>query len=52
MYKGQVKLGFNAVGKYALLVLRAENDSEGGVFALYGLVHRYKNQGARSCCGR
>jgi KUP system potassium uptake protein len=32
--------------KYALLVLRAENDGEGGVFALYGLLHRYKNQGA------
>ena len=33
--------------KYALLVLRAENDGEGGVFALYGLLHKYKNQGAR-----
>ncbi len=33
--------------KYAVLVLRAENDGEGGVFALYGLLHRYKNQGAR-----
>jgi KUP system potassium uptake protein len=33
--------------KYALLVLRAENDGEGGVFALYGLLHSYKNQGAR-----
>ena len=33
--------------KYALLVLRAENDGEGGVFALYGLLHRYKNRGAR-----
>ena len=33
--------------KYALLVLRAENDGEGGVFALYGLLHGYKNQGAR-----
>jgi KUP system potassium uptake protein len=33
--------------KYALLVLHAENDGEGGVFALYGLLHRYKNQGAR-----
>ena len=32
--------------KYALLVLRAENDGEGGVFALYGLLHKYKNQGA------
>ena len=27
--------------KYALLVLRAENDGEGGVFALYGLFHKY-----------
>jgi KUP system potassium uptake protein len=27
--------------KYALLVLRAENDGEGGVFALYGLLYRY-----------
>jgi KUP system potassium uptake protein len=25
--------------KYALLVLRARNDGEGGVFALYGLLH-------------
>src|SRR5208337_3754435 len=25
--------------KYALLVLRAQNDGEGGVFALYGLLH-------------
>ena len=33
--------------KYALLVLRAQNDGEGGVFALYGLLHRYKNQGAQ-----
>ncbi len=33
--------------KYALLVLRAENDGEGGVFALYGLLHKYRNQGAR-----
>jgi len=33
--------------KYALLVLRAENDGEGGVFALYGLLHKYKNQGTR-----
>jgi len=33
--------------KYALLVLRAENDGEGGVFALYGLLHRYKNRGGR-----
>jgi len=33
--------------KYATLVLRADNDGEGGVFALYGLLHRYKNQGSR-----
>ena len=32
--------------KYALLVLRAENEGEGGVFALYGLLHRYKHQSA------
>jgi KUP system potassium uptake protein len=31
--------------KYALLVLRAQNDGEGGVFALYGMLHQYKNQG-------
>src|SRR3974390_1775286 len=33
--------------KYALLVLRAENDGEGGVFALYGLLDRFKNVGGR-----
>jgi len=33
--------------KYAILVLNAENDGEGGVFALYGLLHKYKNEGAR-----
>jgi len=33
--------------KYALLVLRADNDGEGGVFALYGLLHKYKQQGTR-----
>jgi len=33
--------------KYALLVLRADNDGEGGVFALYGLLHRFKNEGRR-----
>ena len=33
--------------KYAILMLRAENDGEGGVFALYGLVHPYKRRGAR-----
>jgi KUP system potassium uptake protein len=31
--------------KYALLVLRADNDGEGGVFALYGLLHRFENEG-------
>ena len=37
--------------KYALLVLRAENDGEGGVFALYGLLHPFKHKSAaRSCC--
>lgn len=33
--------------KYAILLLRAENDGEGGVFALYGLVHPYKRRGAQ-----
>src|SRR6516162_10217071 len=33
--------------KYALLVLRADNDGEGGVFALYGLLHRFKKEGRR-----
>ena len=33
--------------KYSLLVLRAENDGEGGVFALYGLLHHFKSQGGR-----
>ena len=33
--------------KYALLVLRAENDGEGGVFALYGLLHDRKDRRAR-----
>ncbi len=33
--------------KYALLVLSAENDGEGGVFALYGLLHRFKSEGGR-----
>ena len=31
--------------KYALLVLRAQNDGEGGVFALYGLLHEYRRRG-------
>ena len=31
--------------KYAILVLRAQNDGEGGVFALYGLLHGQKKRG-------
>jgi KUP system potassium uptake protein len=31
--------------KYAIFVLRAQNDGEGGVFALYGLLHRHKRRG-------
>lgn len=31
--------------KYAIFVLRADNDGEGGVFALYGLLHEYKRRG-------
>jgi len=31
--------------KYAILVLRAQNDGEGGVFALYGLLHGGKRRG-------
>jgi KUP system potassium uptake protein len=30
--------------KYALLVLPAHNDGEGGVFALYGLLHQHKGR--------
>ncbi len=33
--------------KYALLVLRAQNDGEGGVFALYGLLHPAAAPGSR-----
>jgi len=33
--------------KYALLVLSAQNDGEGGVFALYGLLHDRKDRRAR-----
>jgi KUP system potassium uptake protein len=29
---------------YAIFVLRAQNDGEGGVFALYGLLHGYKRR--------
>ncbi len=31
--------------KYAILVLRAQNDGEGGVFALYGLLHEQRRRG-------
>ena len=31
--------------KYAVLVLRADNDGAGGVFALYGLLYRFTKQG-------
>ncbi len=31
--------------KYAILVLRAQNDGEGGLFALYGLLHQHKKRG-------
>ena len=31
--------------KYASLVLRAQNDGEGGVFALYGLLHGERKRG-------
>ena len=33
--------------KYAILVLRAQNDGEGGLFALYGLLHEQKRRGTR-----
>jgi KUP system potassium uptake protein len=33
--------------KYAALVLRAENEGEGGVFALYGLLHPFRERGLR-----
>ena len=33
--------------KYAALVLRADNEGEGGVFALYGLLHERTNRVAR-----
>jgi KUP system potassium uptake protein len=33
--------------KYAAFVLRARNDGEGGVFALYGLLHEYEKRGTR-----
>ncbi|MFI4889495.1 MAG: KUP/HAK/KT family potassium transporter [Steroidobacterales bacterium] len=31
--------------KYAIFVLRAQNDGEGGVFALYGLLHNHRHRG-------
>lgn len=31
--------------KYAVFILRAHNEGEGGVFALYGLLHGHKNRG-------
>lgn len=31
--------------KYAILVLRADNDGEGGVFALYSLLHSHRESG-------
>jgi KUP system potassium uptake protein len=31
--------------KYVTFVLRADNDGEGGVFSLYGLLHKYKRTG-------
>ncbi|MGO9170878.1 MAG: KUP/HAK/KT family potassium transporter [Rhodomicrobium sp.] len=33
--------------KYAIFVLRADSDGEGGVFALYSLLHNYKNENPR-----
>lgn len=37
--------------KYALLVLRAQNDGEGGVFALYALLHQRGRRGTRLLLG-
>ncbi len=31
--------------KYAIFVLRADNDGEGGIFALYGLLHEFRHRG-------
>lgn len=31
--------------KYLVVVLRADNDGEGGTFALYGLLHKHKRKG-------
>src|SRR3974390_3375184 len=33
--------------KYAVFVLRADSDGEGGVFALYSLLHRYREESPR-----
>ena len=33
--------------KYAILVLRAQNDGEGGLFALYGLLHEHRKRSTR-----
>jgi KUP system potassium uptake protein len=30
--------------KYAVFILRADNDGEGGVFALYSLLHNYREE--------
>lgn len=34
--------------KYLIFVLRADNEGEGGMFALYGLINKYKKIGIRS----
>jgi len=34
--------------KYAILVMRADNDGEGGVFALYSLLHRFRSRSIRT----
>ncbi len=33
--------------KYAVFVLRADSDGEGGVFALYSLLHKYRDESPR-----
>ena len=38
--------------KYAIFVLRAQNDGEGGVFALYGLLLNTRSAARRFYCGR
>jgi KUP system potassium uptake protein len=38
-------IGIVVAVKYALFVLRAESDGEGGMFALYGLLHPFKRRG-------